>query len=63
MEDKTYGKKIVGKSHTQTVTEILDPNNNPNSIHPSRIEDHNRDNAIRYLATQLDTLFSIVKCV
>ena len=54
-----YGKKRLGKSYSQTVEEIL--NSNFNSGHPSRENDSQQRNAIRFLAEQIDTLWQIVK--
>ena len=61
MKDKNYGKKRLGKSTRQTVEEILDLGNNPHSVHPSNIMDYNQNDAIRLLAEQIDTLWTIVK--
>jgi hypothetical protein len=54
-----FGKKRLGKSYSETVDEIL-KSHSP-SYHPSRERDINQDEAIRFLAEQIDTLWAIVK--
>jgi len=61
MKDKNYGKKRLGKSCKQTTHEILDTEHNPYSVHPSNIMDMKQNEAIIFLAEQLDTLGAIVK--
>jgi len=57
----TFGKKITGKSISQTVEEILDLGDNPNSVHDANIMDRKQNEAIRFLAEQITTLGAIIK--
>lgn len=56
-----YGKKRLGKSYSQTVEEMLNLGENKDSVHDAPIMDRNQNYAIRFLAEQIDTLFSIIK--
>lgn len=56
-----FGKKRLGKSYSQTVEEILDVGENKHSVHYAPIMDRNQNEAIRFLAEQIDTLWQIVK--
>lgn len=59
--DKNYGKKRLGKSYKQTAMELLDIVENPNAVHDANIMDRNQNEAILFLADQVDTLWAIVK--
>ena len=56
-----FGKKRLGKSYKQTVEEILNVGENKDSVHDAQIMDRNQNEAIRFLAEQIDTLWQIVK--
>lgn len=56
-----YGKKRLGKSYIQTVEEILNVGENKDSVHDAPIMDRNQNEAIRFLAEQIDTLWQIVE--
>jgi hypothetical protein len=54
-------RKTVDKTIRQTVENILALGDNPNSVHDAPVMDRNQNDAIRLLAEQLDTLWTIVK--
>jgi len=55
-----YGKKRLGKSYSKAVEELLNLGDEPNSVHDAPIMDRNQNEAIRFLAEQIDTLWQIV---
>lgn len=59
-KDKNYGKKRLGKSYKRTTMELLDIVENPNAVHDANIMDRNQNEAILFLAEQIDTLWQIV---
>ena len=60
MKDKLI-KKQLGVSVKQTVVSILEDGYNPYSVHPSRVEEWRTEQALMFIAEQLDTLGAIVK--